>query len=576
MNYPKPILFLLLLILITISCDEKALPEPKGQTPAEKIVKTSLANERHLESVLNTAGFTNLFSKGISNGRKNSAGLEIDTETILKIVQADSIHYTYTFQIEDDFKENSFTNLVLQEIEGGYIGFTLQYESSGKFYDLSSFTGKLKRSDLEGNLISEKQLTNGHLYEDTNSISGGRTMQSSANCVKDINVKDVCTSWGYIHNYQNTQTTGFGCLEYETVIEIEIGSCPDSGGSGDPGAGGDTGGTSIPSSGGGSTSGGGSGNNGSGYNPSDNPDGGNTIVPIPIVVLPEDDAYDLRIQNFKTRLTSEQFLFVKKNQSITYSIYSYLESQVDDSTPYSTTYPEAAIEFGKWAIDYFKYHPGTSWEQFENWFVTPRESRDPLGYDAEYWENPDLYFPQQNLPTWTDFDSAYPRITGSELVPIIGGEVKAAYEKFPSLTRGSCALKLSRALNYAGVNIPKITTTAGSPGTVKGADGKYYFLNAKALNKWMRETFGTNPATTNTPLNANHHHFTSTQGGANGENYPTLTAGLKGIFSMVSTNSDWASGHADLIEDSECVFGCHFNDTPPAPIDYIDIWVLID
>ena len=101
------------------------------------------------------------------------------------------------------------------------------------------------------------------------------------------------------------------------------------------------------------------------------------------------------------------------------------------------------------------------------------------------------------------------------------------------------------------------------------------FLNAKALNKWMRETFGTNPATNTSPLNLNHFHFTSNQGGINGLNFPNLMIGLKGIYSMVSTNPNWASGHADLIDENGiCVFGCHLNDSPPAPIDYIDIWVL--
>ena len=46
------------------------------------------------------------------------------------------------------------------------------------------------------------------------------------------------------------------------------------------------------------------------------------------------------------------------------------------------------------------------------------------------------------------------------------------------------------------------------------------------------------------------------------------------IYSMVSTNSQWASVHADLINNWDCVFGCHFYDSPPAPIDYIDIWKL--
>ena len=31
---------------------------------------------------------------------------------------------------------------------------------------------------------------------------------------------------------------------------------------------------------------------------------------------------------------------------------------------------------------------------------------------------------------------------------------------------------------------------------------------------------------------------------------------------------------ADIIDDGFCVSGCHFYDDPPAPIDYVDIWVL--
>ncbi|UPQ80064.1 type VI secretion system amidase effector protein Tae4 [Flavobacterium azooxidireducens] len=135
-------------------------------------------------------------------------------------------------------------------------------------------------------------------------------------------------------------------------------------------------------------------------------------------------------------------------------------------------------------------------------------------------------------------------------------------------------LKVSRALNYSGITIPQITTTANNPGTIQGNDGKYYFLNAKALNKWMKKTFGTNPATSSTPYNKNHIHIDGSEGGENGINFPSLVSGLKGIYSMVSTNPQWASGHADLIQDGLCVFGCHFQDTPPVPIDYIDIWVL--
>lgn len=45
---------------------------------------------------------------------------------------------------------------------------------------------------------------------------------------------------------------------------------------------------------------------------------------------------------------------------------------------------------------------------------------------------------------------------------------------------------------------------------------------------------------------------------------------------MVTDDPDhiWASGHADLINNSQCVFGCHFSDVPTGMLDYIDVWVL--
>lgn len=250
------------------------------------------------------------------------------------------------------------------------------------------------------------------------------------------------------------------------------------------------------------------------------------------------------------------------------------EQFVNELIEYATQNNNTTIsQFINWAIDYKNNNPNVTNEQFKNWFMTKREGKDYY-YDEAFWENPNLTFPQQNLPTWDNFDNAYPRNNTTALITIVGGDVEDAYNDYPSLVRGGCALKVSRALNYSGVIIPQITTTAGNPGTIQGADGKYYFLNAKALNKWMRKTFGTNPTTASTPFNSNHIHLSQSDGGINGVNFPNLVNGIKGIFSMVSTNANWASGHADLINDKICVFGCHFQDTPPAPIDYIDIWIL--
>lgn len=184
---------------------------------------------------------------------------------------------------------------------------------------------------------------------------------------------------------------------------------------------------------------------------------------------------------------------------------------------------------------------------------------------------PNITFPQQTLPTFQAFDDAYPREDGATLIQLIGGDVQNKYDNNPNDVRGFCALKVSRGLNGSGILIPNLPRK-----TVKGGDNKYYFLNAKALNKWMRMTFGTNDGDPKTPHNPNHIHLTAAQGGLNGINFPALTANIKGIFSMVTDdpNHDWASGHADLINNSNCVFGCHFHDVPDSILDYIDIWIL--
>ncbi|RZJ66560.1 MAG: hypothetical protein EOO50_09310 [Flavobacterium sp.] len=298
----------------------------------------------------------------------------------------------------------------------------------------------------------------------------------------------------------------------------------------------------------------------SGGNPPTNPGhgggGGSIGVIHTATVLPLNDG-----AIFLGTLTMEQKKFLDRNPDIAEEISYYINQGGDEG-------------FATWAVDYLMDHPSITWSQFVNWFMMPREGQDVLSYDETYWENPNLTFPQQNLPTWANFQSAYPTNNGATLVQTIGGAVQQAFIDYPNLVAGYCALKVSRGLNYSGINIPQIITTNGNPGTVMGADGKYYFLNAKALNKWMKETFGTNPATTTTPYNANHVHIDGSEGGMNGQNYPALTSGIKGIYSMVSTNPLWASGHADLISEGVCVFGCHFYDTPPAPIDYIDIWTL--
>ena len=221
----------------------------------------------------------------------------------------------------------------------------------------------------------------------------------------------------------------------------------------------------------------------------------------------------------------------------------------------------ADLQFQQFTKDFLTQNPDITWTQFENWFMIPSEGKD-WNYDANFWNNPSLTFPIQNLPSWNSYSNAYPNQTSAQMYGVVGGEVAQAQIDYPVQTRNGCALKVSRALNYSGVIIPNI------PGqTLKGADNKNYFLNAKALNAWMRKTFGTHPT------NPKHINLTKAAGGTNGKNFPNLLKNKKGIFSLVSpTNSLWASGHADILyANGTCKAGCHFFD---GDILYIDFWEL--
>jgi hypothetical protein len=222
--------------------------------------------------------------------------------------------------------------------------------------------------------------------------------------------------------------------------------------------------------------------------------------------------------------------------------------------------------FTKWAIDYLMQNPNVTLQQFLNWF-----SPDAIGEESTesqnvtYWDNPNLTFPQQSLPTFDDFFSAYPpsSTTALQLCTQIGGQILILHNNIVAQNKkmNTCAVRLSRALNYSGVTIPNVS------GTKLGDDGKYYFTFASDMNKWMKKTFGTNPVEPPGPLNLNHYRYTKAQILAN----PQILAGKKGIFSMVSSNPDWSSGHCDLLfDDVTCLNNCHFE----GPIGYIDIWIL--
>ena len=73
--------------------------------------------------------------------------------------------------------------------------------------------------------------------------------------------------------------------------------------------------------------------------------------------------------------------------------------------------------------------------------------------------------------------------TADAFYEYIGGPLGNWAGESPAQFQNTCAARLSNALNYGGFEIPE-----GTAGTYLGGDGKYYFINAKAMTTYLSNT----------------------------------------------------------------------------------------
>jgi hypothetical protein len=279
----------------------------------------------------------------------------------------------------------------------------------------------------------------------------------------------------------------------------------------------------------------------------------------------ETNKNEISIDHINRMMTDPAYLLFVVNHAATGDPYTIWWEDDSWLTPFGRN------SFGTWAINYLSQYPNVSFSVFQNQFMTVPEGSDGVS-DAAFWDDPNNTFQHQDIPDWSAFEAAFPKRsdpnydTPAKLYASIGGDVLA--QVGPNSNANTCAARVSKALDYSGVTIPHI---AGK--TFQGSDGKYYFLGAENLNRWMRKTFGcANPNTAiGEYLNSNSLHYAPNQIGTNGENLPSLLRGVQGIYSMVSNNYTWATGHADLMSlGPQCDGGCHFD----GPVKYIDVWKL--
>ena len=94
-------------------------------------------------------------------------------------------------------------------------------------------------------------------------------------------------------------------------------------------------------------------------------------------------------------------------------------------------------------------------------------------------------------PSFEDLLANFPmnenggEMPAGDVYELIGGKVLSEHLRDPESYNNACALRVSRALNGSGVDLPNI------PGkTLKGDDGRNYFYRAQDLYNWMTQSYG--------------------------------------------------------------------------------------
>lgn len=162
---------------------------------------------------------------------------------------------------------------------------------------------------------------------------------------------------------------------------------------------------------------------------------------------------------------------------------------------------------------------------------------------------------QIKRPKFQDLWSNYPRLPAGEVYKLVGGEAHALYQENPKDYANACALRLSRALNYSGVDLSK--SAAGYK--VAGSDGKRYLLRVKDMIIFVKKNYG-NPEIERTP---------------EGVDIRSEFLSKKGIIIFSVTGWIGATGHVTLWNGDTCGDGCYFtHDQPGVNTQLIQFWEL--
>jgi hypothetical protein len=91
-------------------------------------------------------------------------------------------------------------------------------------------------------------------------------------------------------------------------------------------------------------------------------------------------------------------------------------------------------------------------------------------------------------PSWNDMYKFYPNSQTKtiDLYETIGGGLLEYYKNDPNSWENSCAIRMSKALNYSGVVLPNAPSKGG---TIIGKDKNKYWIRVMDLKKYLYELF---------------------------------------------------------------------------------------
>lgn len=131
---------------------------------------------------------------------------------------------------------------------------------------------------------------------------------------------------------------------------------------------------------------------------------------------------------------------------------------------------------------------------------------------------------------------------------LIGGNVNAVW------ITNTCAIRMSRALNYSGIVLPK---SAHGMHTVSGSDAKRYAYRVRELRSWLNVTL-------DPPI------FDISKKAGTAFDKSTI-AGFKGIIAFDIAFSD-ATGHLDLWDSSNMTSESHMSKNYYDSATRITVW----